>query len=75
MKKNPQPSEKIQKILANRGIGSRRQIENLLMEGRVKVNGRVASLGDRALASDQFSVNNRPIKLQDPRKTETQVIS
>lgn len=42
------PSIRVQKILAETGLGSRRQAEEWIREGRVRVNGRVAVLGDRA---------------------------
>jgi 23S rRNA pseudouridine2605 synthase len=53
--------ERIQKILAAAGLGSRRGIEEWLAAGRVKVNGRVARLGDRALATDQFEIDGKPV--------------
>ena len=45
-------SEKLQKILAAAGLGSRRQLEKWIVDGRVSVNGSTATLGDRAEASD-----------------------
>jgi 23S rRNA pseudouridine2605 synthase len=42
------PSERLQKILARAGLGSRRAAEALIAAGRVRVNGEVATLGDRA---------------------------
>lgn len=56
-------SEKLQKIMANAGIGSRRSNEALIAAGRVRVNGKVAKLGDRADASqDKITVDGKPIK-------------
>ncbi|MGL5291107.1 MAG: 23S rRNA pseudouridine(2605) synthase RluB [Vibrionaceae bacterium] len=49
-------SEKLQKILARSGVGSRREIETMIQEGRVSVNGAVAKLGDRL---HDLSVNVR----------------
>ena len=40
--------ERLQKVLARAGIGSRRVIEELIVEGRIRVNGEVAELGRRA---------------------------
>jgi 23S rRNA pseudouridine2605 synthase len=42
------PGERLQKILAQAGLGSRRTCEDLIAEGRVQVNGEVATLGTRA---------------------------
>ena len=53
----PQP-ERIQKILARAGLASRRAAEELILEGRVTLNGKKASLGDRALAGrDSLAVD------------------
>lgn len=41
-------NERIQKILASRGIGSRRACEDMMQQGRVTCNGRICSVGDRA---------------------------
>lgn len=56
-------SERIQKLLASAGLGSRRGIEQWLAEGRLKVNGKVAGLGDRAEAADRFELDGRPLEL------------
>jgi len=53
--------DRLQKLLANAGLGSRRQLEALIGEGRVKVNGKVAKLGDRATADDRIEVDGRPV--------------
>jgi 23S rRNA pseudouridine2605 synthase len=61
MKPRETPSERIQKLLANAGLGSRRHLEVLIGEGRIKVNGRVAKLGDRATADDRIEIDGRPV--------------
>lgn len=65
-----QPSgEKLQKVLARMGLGSRRDIETWISEGRVKVNGAVANLGARVGQHDAISVDGH---LQ--RREEAQVV-
>lgn len=54
--------ERIQKILSAAGLCSRRQAEKYILEGRVSVNGRVATLGDQAdPASDQIMLDGKPV--------------
>ncbi|WP_456414492.1 23S rRNA pseudouridine(2605) synthase RluB [Thiolapillus sp.] len=62
MKNKPEiQGERLQKMLANAGMGSRRQIEGWIREGRVQVNGKPATLGDRATLRDQITVDGRPV--------------
>ena len=55
------PTEKVQKILARAGLASRREAEGWIAGGRVTVNGRMASLGDRAGPGDVLRVDGRPV--------------
>lgn len=55
--------ERIQKLLAAAGAGSRRGIEEWLRAGRLTVNGAVAKLGDRAEPGDAFALDGRPLSL------------
>ncbi|GAB3033345.1 23S rRNA pseudouridine(2605) synthase RluB [Bowmanella dokdonensis] len=57
-------SEKLQKVLANAGIGSRREMEKWIEQGRVSVNGQLATLGQRVEAEDKIRVDG---KLLDPQ--------
>ena len=56
-------SEKLQKILAAAGYGSRRELERWISDGRVSVNGQVAKLGDRASADDTVFVDGKRARL------------
>jgi len=67
-------SEKIQKILANAGLGSRRQIEEWLRQGRISVNGAAAKLGDRMTMDDKVHVDGRDIKLVKSSAQKSRVI-
>lgn len=61
MKEKTQSSEKLQKVLANNGLGSRREMERWIKENRVIVNGRSASLGDRVELNDKITVDGQLI--------------
>ncbi len=55
-------AERLQKILARAGLGSRRGVEELLRRGAVRVNGRVATLGDKADPErDAITVDGKPL--------------
>ncbi|MGB3726578.1 MAG: 23S rRNA pseudouridine(2605) synthase RluB [Glaciecola sp.] len=54
-------SEKLQKVLANNGLGSRREMERWIQEGRISVNGKKASLGDRVEINDKVVVDGHEI--------------
>lgn len=60
---NPQ-GERLQKVLAQAGIGSRREMEEWISAGRVTVNGTVATLGIRVADGDKVQVDGRHIRLQ-----------
>lgn len=54
--------ERIQKILSGRGVTSRRRAEEMILAGRVTVNGRIAMLGDRADGeADEILVDGKPL--------------
>jgi 23S rRNA pseudouridine2605 synthase len=63
--------ERLQKLLASAGHGSRRGIEEWIRDGRVTLNDRVAVLGDRATLADRICLDGRPLDLGAPlEKTE-----
>jgi 23S rRNA pseudouridine2605 synthase len=51
--------ERIQKVLARGGVGSRREIERWISEGRLKINGKPVELGDRLKHGDRLFLNDR----------------
>lgn len=55
--------ERLQKVLAAAGLGSRRGIEDWIREGRVCIDGRVAALGDRVAAGAAVTVDGKPVPL------------
>ncbi|MDD5467133.1 MAG: pseudouridine synthase [Anaerolineales bacterium] len=56
--------ERLQKILAQAGLGSRRACEELIVAGRITVNGQVAALGSKAdAAQDRILLDGNPIRL------------
>jgi 23S rRNA pseudouridine2605 synthase len=55
--------ERLQKLLANAGHGSRREIETWISAGRVTVDGRIAQLGDRAESSSEIRLDGRSLQL------------
>lgn len=63
--------ERLQKLLAAAGFGSRREIETWIAAGRVSVRGQVAKLGDRASPGDLILLDGKEIKIgagkSDPR--------
>ncbi|MEN9450325.1 MAG: pseudouridine synthase [Pseudomonadota bacterium] len=56
-------NEKIQKVLANLGIGSRREIERWIREGRIRINQQLAKLGDRIDLTAKILIDGKPVLL------------
>ena len=67
-------SEKLQKVLARAGVGSRRHMEVAISEGRVSVNGRLAELGDRVEVGDQVRVDGRLVTLLTEEEQRRRVL-
>lgn len=70
----PPSGEKLQKVLARIGVGSRRDVEAWISEGRIKVNGAVATLGQRVDLLDAISVDGQLIKREKLAETQRRVI-
>lgn len=67
-------NEKIQKVLARVGVGSRRQIEAWIAEGRVRVDGEVATIGLRIDESARVQVDGKNIPLLSKAVEKTKVL-
>jgi len=56
-------SEKLQKVLARAGLGSRREMEAVIAEGRVSVNGSLVTLGTRVEETDKVRLDGNPVQV------------
>lgn len=60
----PRQEERLQKVLAQAGIASRRHAEEIIIQGRVQVNGEVIrTLGTKVVSTDRIAVDGRPLPL------------
>lgn len=66
--------EKLQKVLARSGFGSRREMERWIEEGRIILNDHPATLGDRVGPEDRVVVDGRPVKLTFAESAERRVL-
>jgi len=67
--------EKLQKVLARAGLGSRRELEGWIREGRIRVNGKAATIGDRVGPDDRITVDGRPLARQRQSAPRRRVIA
>jgi 23S rRNA pseudouridine2605 synthase len=66
--------ERLQKLIANAGYGSRRWAERLIEQGRISVNNKEATLGDKATIADKVTIDGRLIDLKRYSEEETKVL-
>ncbi len=59
----PAESQKLQKVLAQAGLGSRRMMETWIEAGRITVNGKVAGIGTRVMPADRLQADGRDVRL------------
>jgi len=75
MSENTKPQgERLQKYLANAGLGSRREIERWIQEGKIQINNRQAELGERVVPGDSIRIGRRVIRVGEGAATERRVI-
>jgi 23S rRNA pseudouridine2605 synthase len=68
------PSERIQKLLSAAGIGSRREVERWIREGRLQINGEVPALGAKLAARDRITLDGRPVRLHAEKSKSARIL-
>ncbi|RUO78852.1 23S rRNA pseudouridine(2605) synthase RluB [Idiomarina tyrosinivorans] len=67
-------TEKLQKVLARSGHGSRREIEAKIAAGRIRVNGQVAQLGERIDADAEVRIDGHAVSVKPPEEVICRVL-
>lgn len=67
-------ADRIQKVLANAGLGSRRKIEQQIRDGLITINGKPAQLGQQIETNDRVAINNKPIRLHHRKEKKCKVM-
>ncbi|MBU1310386.1 MAG: 23S rRNA pseudouridine(2605) synthase RluB, partial [Gammaproteobacteria bacterium] len=68
-------NEKLQKVLARAGLGSRREMEDWISGGRVTVDGKPATLGDRISPNQQVRVDGHPVQIASEEQQICRVLA
>jgi 23S rRNA pseudouridine2605 synthase len=72
--KDAAPTERIQKLLAAAGVGSRREVERWIKEGRLLLNGEVPALGSKLTPRDRITLDGRPVRVHAPPTKDLRVL-
>jgi 23S rRNA pseudouridine2605 synthase len=73
--KQTAPADRVQKVLAAAGIGSRREVERWIREGRLQLNGAVPELGAKWQPRDRITLDGRPVRVRvTPAPREAHVL-
>jgi len=67
-------SEKLQKVLARAGLGSRRELEGWITAGRISVDGKIAKLGDRVTESEKIRIDGKPLTLKKESEIRRRIL-
>lgn len=65
-------AQRLQKVLANQGLASRREIERWIEQGRIMLNGQLARLGERYRTGDRLLLDGKPLHLKSTGSWKTQ---
>ena len=68
-------SEKLQKVLARAGMGSRRKMETVIAEGRVSLDGKVISLGERVTENQVIRVDGHIVKYRSEESVVCRILA
>lgn len=70
-------TEKLQKVLANLGYGSRRELEKMIAAGRISVNGKIAQIGDRiaVIETPVIRIDGHAVLLRNKQKEICRVLA
>ena len=67
--------ERLQKVLAQAGLGSRRQIEEWIRAGRIRVDGQPAELGQKVSGRERITVDGRQVGVRAAHKSPPEVLA
>ena len=68
-------TEKLQKVLARSGYGSRREIEAMIGAGRIRVNGKVAQVGERIDADASVRIDGHEVVIKSENSVVCRVLT
>ena len=74
LRRDSSPVERLQKLLARTGLGSRREIDAWIAAGRLSVNGETAQPGQKAKATDRITLDGRELKLTGAQQPSRRVL-
>lgn len=74
MNRSTKATEKLQKVLARAGLGSRREMEQWIQDGRIKIDDHVASIGDRVHDGNVIRLDGRVVTIKSTAEIRRRVI-
>lgn len=74
MNRSTRPTEKLQKVLARAGLGSRREIEKWIEQGRVRIDDQQATIGDRVHEGNVIRLDGKTVHLKPTSEIRRRVV-